>query len=53
MFAFVNLLVGGFSIIIIHEMHIKHSIRIFKHETRTFNPFYTIPKEIFSKTDVC
>ena len=46
--AFVNLLLCEFSIIIICEMQIKHSMRIFKHEKRAFNPFSTVLKEIFS-----
>lgn len=45
--AFVNLLLCEFSIIIIREMQIKHSMRIFKHEKRTFNPFPAVLKEIF------
>lgn len=38
--AFVNLSVNEFSIIINREMQNNHTVRVFKHEKHTFNPFY-------------
>ena len=37
---FVNLSVNEFSIIINREMQNNHTVRVFKHEKHTFNPFY-------------
>ena len=38
--AFVNFSVNEFSIIINREMQNNHTVRVFKHEKHTFNPFY-------------